>query len=98
MMVVGIAVVVVRLVAVIVVVVPRVGRCLPAPIGESHGDLGAGNAAAVRRLDVDRDAVEAQPGGETLQPCRVGPDRDQRAEEHVAAHTGGRVNDREAAI
>jgi hypothetical protein len=73
-------------------------RELAAPIGENHVHLGGTETAAVHLLDANADVGKAEPAGYLLKPFHRCTRGNERAEQHVAADSRGRIQDSEASI
>jgi len=78
--------------------VNQLARRLVAAVREHDVDLRRPDAAAVHLLDVHADVGKAKSKRQTLKPLGRRTGGDERAEQHVAADPGGRVEDGKASI
>ena len=87
----------------VIVVMPMVRDATPpgcsrAPPGRTTSTLVARTPQRVDLGDLDGHLRRTEPGRETPQPVGGRPGCDERAEEHVAADSGGRIEDSKTAI
>jgi hypothetical protein len=78
--------------------VDQVARRLMAAVSEHDVDLRRPDAAAVHLFDAYTDVGKPESKRQTLKPFGRRTGGDKRAEQHVAADPGGRVEDGKASI
>ena len=88
----------VMIMMVVVVWSSDLGRLFMSPVREAYDDLGGPYPAAVYRSDVDGDIRKPQPGREAPQPLGRRAGSQQRAEQHVTADAGDRIQNGKASI
>jgi hypothetical protein len=83
---------------IVMVIFDHLRRALPPIAWQHHIHLGGGHTAPFYLLDLDPDLGKTEPAGHPSEPIRRGSGGNQCSENHVAADSRGRVQNRKPCV